>query len=152
MTRARTPTRTRQPPAATKLAAAVCPTTEDGKRTTSLPALREPAHVALGAALDERELRAAVGTRADEVLRGARLPPLAGRPCRCGNARLHGSRRGRPRAAQEVLLDALLLLHPFFDRDADRVGHREHFVRPEADDPIGGDAPQLAVHLAQRDP
>src|SRR6266487_4519891 len=33
-----------------------------------LPALREPADVTLGAALGERELRAAVGAGADEVL------------------------------------------------------------------------------------
>src|SRR5216117_2164667 len=112
-------------------------------------ALREAAHVALGAALDERELRSAVGAGADEVLRGT--SPLADRRVGSGDARRDGSRNGRHRAAQEVLLDALLLLHPFLDRDADRVGDREYFVRPEPADPVGRDAPQLAIHLAERD-
>src|SRR5437764_14938853 len=43
-------------------------TTDDGKLITRSPALREPAHVTLGAALGERELRAAVGAGTDEVL------------------------------------------------------------------------------------
>src|SRR5205809_7997065 len=105
------------------------------------PALREAAHVALGAALDERELRSAVGACADEVLRAT--SPLADRRVRSGDARRDGCRNGRHRAAQEVLLDALLLLHPFIDPDADRVGAREHFIRSEPDDSIGGAAPHL---------
>src|SRR5438132_6403198 len=124
-----------------------------GVQTCALPissaALREATHVALGAALDEGELRSAVGAGANEVLRGPGA--LTGGPLGSGDARLDGSRSGRHRAAQEVLLDALLLLHPFLDRDPDRVGNREHFVRPEPADPVGRDAPQLAIHLAERD-
>src|SRR6266550_5942343 len=61
------------------------------------PALREPAHVALGAALDERELRSAVGAGADEVPDAAR--PLAERPVR-GH---HPGARRRRRTFQQVL-------------------------------------------------
>src|SRR5207249_11456203 len=86
---------------------------------------------------------------ANEVLRGPGALP--GGPLGSGDARLDGSRSGRHRAAQEVLLDALLLLHPFLDRDPDRVGDREYFVRPEPADPVGRDATQLAIHLAERD-
>src|SRR5207247_2495943 len=113
------------------------------------PALREAAHVALGAALDERELRSAVGAGADEVLRGT--SPLADRRVGSGDARRDGSWNGRHRAAQEVLLDALLLLHPFLDRDADRVGDREHFVRSEPDESVGGGASHLTVRDAGRE-
>src|SRR5207245_6805475 len=134
---------------------------------SSSAALRKPAHVALGAALDERELRSAVGTGTDEILlraagakRGGGFRPslstdrLAHRSCGGGPprpARPPRSPGPRPSPAQQILLDSLLLLHPFLDRDTDRVGDREHLVRPEPDDSIGRDAPQLAVHLAQRD-
>src|SRR2546430_14283590 len=47
-------------------------------------ALREATHVALGAALDEGELRSAVGAGANEVLRGPGA--LTGGPPRCRGA------------------------------------------------------------------
>src|SRR2546429_1797058 len=136
---------TRAPPA---------PPPQDGALTTApttSPALREAAHVALGAALDEGELRSAIGAGADEVVCGTGPPALTRRPLGAGDAPLDGSRSRWHRATQQILLDALLLLHPFLDRDPDGIGNRQHFVRPEADDPIGRDAAQLAVHLAQRD-
>src|SRR5439155_22799541 len=115
---------------------------------------RNPAHVALRAALDERELRSAVGTGTDEILlraagakRGGRFRPslstdrLAHRSCGCGPPRPPRSPGPRPSPAQQILLDALLLLHPFLDRDTDRVGDRGHLFRPQPDDPVGPDAP-----------
>ena len=47
---------------------------------------------------------------------------------------------------QQLLLHALLVLHPLLESDADRVGNRSDFVSPESDHAIGGDAAQLLVY------
>src|SRR3989475_10461343 len=73
-------------------------------------ALREATHVALGAALDEGELRSAVGAGANEVLRGPGA--LTGGPLRSRDPPLARSRRGRRPAAQQGLPGAPLLLPP----------------------------------------
>jgi len=93
-----------------------------GPRHPSLPcprsaALRETAHVALGAALDEGELRAHSPGHAP--MKSCALPvPPARRPSLRVRACPLARERGRTRrAAQEVLLDALLFLHPLLDRD-----------------------------------
>src|SRR5438067_13078094 len=100
-------------------------TTDDRKLITPSPALREPAHVTLGAALGERELRAAVGAGADEVLPfpGA----LAHHPVRPGAA--YPPRRDRP--TQRIRLHPLIFLHPLPDRHPDVVAHRQHLVPPQ---------------------
>src|SRR3989475_11068591 len=96
----------------------------------SSAALREASHVALGAALDEGELRSAVGAGANEVLRGPGA--LTGGPLRSGGARPGGRRSGRPRAAQRGPLGALLLLPPFRYRDAACVAARDALAGPSA--------------------
>src|SRR6266704_940690 len=130
--------------------------------TTASPALAEPADMALGAALDERELRAAVRAGPDEVpIRHARFerprPPTRPRPRSCrrvgvgGDDVAHRQPGGLGRhPAQELLLDALLVLHPFLDRDADGIGYGEDLVRAETDGAVGGDPAQLAVDLRHR--
>ena len=55
------------------------------------------------------------------------------------------------RLAEQVLLHALLLLHPALDRDADGVRHRQDLVGAEPDDAVGGDAAHLAVDLLEGD-
>src|SRR5881275_294866 len=74
---------------------------QDGALTTApttSPTLREPAHVALGAALDEGELRSAVRAGANEA-------PDAARPLAEGAVRGHhpGARRHR-RGFQQVFV------------------------------------------------
>src|SRR5437899_9499103 len=125
-------------------------------------ALRKPAHVALGAALDERELRPTVGAGTDEVpLRRATLERRSASLARDDAAHRHRPRATRrprpprlrpPRLGEQVLLDALPVLHPLLDRDADGVRHGEHLVGPEADGTVRRDAPELAVDLPHRDP
>src|SRR5436309_2039470 len=103
----------------TRAPRAPAPPPQDGALTTApttSPALREAAHVALGAALDEGELRSAIGAGADEVVCGTGPPALTRRPLGAGDAPLDGSRSRWHRATQQILLDALLLLHPFLNR------------------------------------
>src|SRR5688500_8875121 len=98
---------------------------------TSSSALAEPADVTLHAPLGVLELGAAVGARAGErLLHPAEdhlLLPLRDRLYHRGREELAGA------AGQELLLDALLLLHPALDRDAHRIRDREHLVGAEAD-------------------
>src|SRR5207245_3273304 len=111
------------------------------------PALAVAADVTLGAPLSERQLGTAIRAGAEELLLPAPLPEqLAGAdrlPDRRGDA---GSGGGR---AQQILLDALLVLHPLLERDPDRVGHGQHLVRPEADGAVRRDDAQLSVDLLQ---
>src|SRR5437667_12564170 len=105
-------------------------------------ALRKPADVTFSTSLDKRQLGATVGAGADEVLlRSARR--TQGCVPRTPPYDLRGSRGRRPRAVQQVLLDPLLVLHPFLDRDPDRIGYRHHLVRAESHRPVGLDAAQL---------
>src|SRR6266571_3554127 len=134
----------------------------DPRREGRLPApstaLREPAHVALGAALNERELRAAVRARPDEVLPrggggGGAGEDAARQPRVAVGSRDHfagGHGGGRSSGApQEILLDPLLLLHPLLDRDADRVGHGEDLVRAQPDHAVGRDAARSEEHTSE---
>src|SRR2546426_12724177 len=112
------------------------------------PALAVAADMALGAPFSERQLGTAIRAGAEKRL----LPtPIAeqlvgteGLPDRRATC---GCTRG---AAQQILLDALLVLHPLLERDPDRVRHRQHLVGPEADGAVGRDAAQLPVDLLER--
>src|SRR5207247_3599920 len=98
--------------------------------TTASPALAEPADMALGAALDERELRAAVRAGPDEVpIRHARFErprpyPRLPRPRSCRRGGVGGDDVA-PRApgglgrhpAQALLLDAVPVLDPLLGPD-----------------------------------
>src|SRR3989441_7484100 len=109
--------------------------------------------MALGAPLAERELRAAVRAGADE----ARVRPTGAQRRRAALVgddlppphRVPG--RGYGGRAEQVLLHPLLVLHPLLDGDADGIGHRHPLVRSQTHHAVGRDAPQLAVHFAQRD-
>src|SRR3989475_13029080 len=94
--------------------------------------------------------RAAVGTGTEELLVG---PAVAG--CDLAARAAHHLAGGEGRdggVAQELLLDSLLLLHPFLDRDPDRIRHRGHLLGPEADGAIARNAAELAVDLLDGDP
>src|SRR5260370_4203334 len=109
--------------------------TRPRRRGVRSAAFRESTHVALGTALDERELRTAVGATLDEGL-------LRAAGTECGEALWprHGlthrrERAGARDAAQEILLDALLFLHPLLDRHADGLRHRAHLLRSHGHGP-----------------
>src|SRR2546428_11496901 len=84
-------------------------------------ALQNPAHVALGAALVDRELRPTVGAGTDEVPLGrATLERRSASLARADAAHRHRPRATRrprpprprsPRLGEQVLLDALPVLH-----------------------------------------
>src|SRR5665213_272706 len=141
--------------AATEIAPPACATT-----LATSPALAEPAHVALHASLCELELRAAVGTRADERLAAAAVRGLEGHLDLIRRRAAHGdvlqcgdsARRANPRRVirEQLLLHALLVAEPLLEREADRVRHREHLVRAEPHRAIRADAAELAVDLHER--
>src|SRR3989454_11318492 len=116
-------------------------------RARRSPALAVAADMTLGAPLGERQLGTAIRAGAEKLLLPAPLAQqLAGSdglPDRRGDARSAGSR------AQQILLDALLVLHPLLERDPDRVGHGQHLMRPEADGAVRRDAAQLPVDLLE---
>src|SRR2546422_11712343 len=126
------------------MVSARCPTAAGAQhRARRSPALAVAADMTLGAPLSERQLGTAIRAGAEKLLLPAplaeQLAGTDGLPDRRGDA---GSAGGR---AQQILLDALLVLHPLLERDPDRVGHGQHLVRPEADGAVRRDAAQLPV-------
>src|SRR5512134_1072664 len=97
------------------------------RRARTSPAFAVAAHMALGTALDERKLRAAVRTGTDEILLEA-AGAQRGLPFGAGHDFPHRHLRGRPRPAEQVLLHALFLLHPALDRDPDGIRNGEDLV------------------------
>src|SRR2546428_5212627 len=117
-------------------------------RARRSPALAVAADMTLGAPLGERQLRTAIRAGAEKLLLPAPIAEqLAGTD---GLPDRHGARGSTGGGAQQILLDALLVLHPLLERDPDRVGHRQHLVGPEADGAVGRDAAQLPVDLLER--
>src|SRR5438445_7340050 len=105
-------------------------------------ALRKPAHVALGAALDERELRPTVGAGTDEVpLRRATLERRSASLASDDAAHRHRPRATRrprpprprpPRLGDQILLDALPVLHQPLYPVSNGAPHGSHLVWPRA--------------------
>src|SRR5204863_7645367 len=110
-------------------------------------ALRKAADVTFSTSLDKRQLRPTIGTGADEVLLRTTSRE---QQSRAGGRTRNDWGGGCGGRREQVLLHALLVLHPFFDRDADRVRHRHDLVRPQAHRAIGGDAAELPVDLRER--
>src|SRR5688500_5174214 len=121
----------------------------------STPALHEAAHVALHAPFRKLQLRVAVGTGTGKrLLHATKHHLLASSPDLSGRL---GQRRVRFSAGhlrgytgEQLLLDALLLLHPALDGDADRIVYRQDLVGAQADRAVGADAAKLAVNLLDR--